>query len=53
MSSLTVVKWLEEKRGQVQANIPTIDAMRRALEGAGVEFIHGGTRLRETRGAQP
>lgn len=37
--SLATIKRIEPLSGPVVANAVTIDALRRALEGAGIEFI--------------
>lgn len=37
--SLPTVKRLETKPGKIAANGPTIDALLRALESAGIQFI--------------
>lgn len=37
--SLSSVKRLESQPGPLNANRPTIDSLRRALETAGIEFI--------------
>ena len=53
--SLPSIKRLEGKSGPLGAHQPTEDALRRALEAAGVEFIPengggAGVRLRKTSG---
>lgn len=53
--SLPSIKRLEGKPGPLGAHQPTEDALRRALEAAGVEFIPengggAGVRLRKTSG---
>ena len=48
--SLPTIKRLETKPGPLGANAPTIAALRRALEAAGIEFTNGdapGVRLRK------
>ncbi len=52
--SLATIKRLESIPGQLNANRPTIAALQRALESAGVEFIDengggAGVRLRKPR----
>jgi hypothetical protein len=37
--SLPTIKRLETKPGSLNAHAPTLDALRRALEGAGIQFI--------------
>jgi len=39
--SLETIKRIEAKPGQVSANTRTMDAIKRALETAGVEFTNG------------
>ncbi len=56
--SVDTIKRLERLAGPVSANIMTVDAIRRALEGAGVIFIEEngegpGVRLRKERPAAP
>ena len=40
--SLATIKRIEGQPGAITANQPTIDALQRALEAAGVEFTNGG-----------
>jgi transcriptional regulator with XRE-family HTH domain len=40
--SLPTIKRLESKPGVLVAHNSTITALKRALEGAGIEFINGG-----------
>ena len=50
--SLPTIKRLEAARGKLAAHSSTVSALRRALEGAGIEFINGaapGVRLRTDR----
>jgi hypothetical protein len=47
---LTTVKRLEKTPGTIQANAVTLDALRRAIETAGVVFTNGdepGVKLRK------
>ncbi len=47
--SVETIKRLEKKPGRVSAYVQTVDAIREALETAGVEFLNGdapGVRLR-------
>ena len=41
--SLPTIKRLETRPGRIAAHAPTIEALKRALEDAGIEFIPGGT----------
>jgi transcriptional regulator with XRE-family HTH domain len=48
--SVETIKRLERTEGQVSANVQTVEAIRTALEAAGVEFTNGdqpGVRLRK------
>jgi hypothetical protein len=50
--SLPTIKRLEGRPGPIQANALTIDAIKRAFLGAGVEFTNGdspGVRLKKKR----
>jgi hypothetical protein len=40
--SLATIKRIEGQPGAISANRPTVDALQRALEAAGVEFTNGG-----------
>ncbi len=50
--SVETIKRLEKKPGRVSAYVQTVDAIRGALETAGVEFLNGdapGVRLHASR----
>ncbi len=50
--SVETIKRLEKKPGRVSAYVQTVDAIREALETAGVEFLNGdapGVRLHASR----
>ncbi len=52
--SLPTIKRLEARPGVLNAHRPTVSALRRALESAGIEFTNGdvpGVRLRRDRKA--
>jgi hypothetical protein len=40
--SLATIKRLEAQTGELEANKPTLEAIRLALEAAGIQFTNGG-----------